>query len=95
MGAKNLTWSDLVVMATMSSFGAGSATGDGKRCARARAPCRNREWSDFFFQSGMTNVMSAPPGDPLDAVSIIWLHDIVEFDGEPKGLITALDKIFD
>ena len=38
MGAKNFTWSEMVAMATMSSFGTGSATGDGKRCARARAP---------------------------------------------------------
>ena len=43
----------------------------------------------------MTNVMSAPPGDPLDAVSIIWLDDIVELDGEPEGLIATLDKTFD
>ena len=39
--------------------------------------------------------MSAPPGDPLDAVSIIWLDDIIEFDGEPEGLIATLDKTFD
>ncbi len=48
-----------------------------------------------YFQSGMTYVMSAPPGDPLDAVSIIWLDDIIEFDGEPEGLIATLDKTFD
>ena len=48
-----------------------------------------------YFQSGMTSVMSAPPGEPLDAVSIIWLDDIIEFDGEPSGLIATLDKTFD
>ena len=40
----------------------------------------------------MTSVMSVPIGEPLDAVSIIWLDDIIKFGGEPAGLIDTLDK---
>ena len=47
-----------------------------------------------YFQSGMTGVMSASP-DPLDDVSIVWIDDIIEFDGTPEGLLNSLDKTFD
>ncbi len=48
------------------------------------APTRISQWTKNgvnFLKSGMTNVMSAPPGGPLDAVPIIWLDDITEIDG--------------
>ncbi len=38
--------------------------------------------------------MSASP-DPLDDVSIVWIDDIIEFDGTPEELLNSLDKTFD
>ena len=80
MGAKNVQWSEIVAIAKEHTFGSGSATGDGKRCARARAPYFDASphpasRRDYFIDQHSTITLTA-----TDHVPTSLLHEVLPAD---------------